>query len=48
MYEDKVKYLGVILDGNLNFQAHADYITRKFFKKVNFIASGKIPPKTVI
>lgn len=37
-HEVQIKYLGVILDSELNFHAHADYITRKFSKKVNFIA----------
>jgi len=38
VYEAEVKYLEVLLDKCLNFQAHADYITRKFSKKVNFIS----------
>lgn len=37
-HETHIKYLGVIFDSNLNFHAHADYIMRKFSKKVHFIA----------
>lgn len=37
VYSEEIKYLGIILDSNLNFQAHADYIMRKFSKKVGFI-----------
>ncbi|CAH0549695.1 unnamed protein product [Brassicogethes aeneus] len=35
---NQIKYLGVIFDNELNFHAHADYILRKFSKKVNFIS----------
>lgn len=38
MYEKQIKYLGVIFDSNLNFHTHADYVTRKFSKKISFIA----------
>lgn len=37
-YDKQIKYLGVIFDANLTFYEHALYITRKFSKKVNFIA----------
>lgn len=37
-HESYIKYLGVILDANLNFCRHAEYITRKFSKKVSFIS----------
>lgn len=37
-YDSKVKYLGVIFDPYLSFYEHCDYITRKFSKKVSFIA----------
>ena len=36
--EKQIKYLGVIFDHQLNFHAHADYILRKFSKKINFIS----------
>ena len=37
-YEQQIKYLGVVFDPNLNFYNHADYIMRKFSKKVSFIS----------
>jgi len=38
IHESEIKYLGVIFDQSLTFYAHADYITRKFAKKVGYIA----------
>lgn len=37
LYANEIKYLGVMLDPNLNFCFHADYIMRKFSKKIAFI-----------
>lgn len=42
-YDKEIKYLGVILDCNLNFHAHADYVMRKFSKKVGFLTRVSKP-----
>lgn len=34
----EIKYLGVILDSELKFHAHAEYCMRKFSRKIGFIA----------
>lgn len=42
VHVDQIKYLGVIFDSSLTFQPHAEYIMRKFSKKINFISrAGK-------
>lgn len=37
IHETKVKHLGIILDSELSFRPHADYIMRKFSQRVGFV-----------
>lgn len=37
IHESRIKYLGVMLDSELTFRPHADYIMRKFSQRVGFI-----------
>lgn len=45
---NSVKYLGIILDENLNFKLYADHLTKKIAQKIQYISriSNKIDMKT--
>jgi hypothetical protein len=36
--EETIKYLGIIIDKRLNFNAHIDYMTRKRFKLLHALS----------